>query len=246
MGLPLTATAYDRRRAGRGLGFLALALLTAVCVVVLAQRPLLAVFDPLPAVDLAQAHAWFIDWRLAALRDRPDLCRRVLVLPYIEASAIPDRPLKDGCGWSNSVRVTAAGGAHAGFDKLTCESAAALALWLEHEVQPLARQYLGQHVASIQSLGGYACRNIVGNRLWETMRSQHAVANAMDIEAFKLADGRRISVRKDWNGSGAEGAFLKAVHRGACRYFHVVLGPNYNGAHRDHFHLDRGFFHQCK
>ena len=121
-----------------------------------------------------------------------------------------------------------------------------MALWLEHEVQPAARQIFGQRVVSIQSLGGYTCRNIVGNPLWRHVRSEHAVANAMDIAAFNLADGRRISVRAYWKKAGDEALFLKTVHNRACRYFHVALSPDYNSAHHDHLHLDRGIYSRCK
>jgi hypothetical protein len=91
-----------------------------------------------------------------------------------------------------------------------------------------------------------ATRNIIGNALWKQWRSQHATANAVDIGAFTLADGRRIAVARHWQGDGPEARFLKAAHGRACRYFRVVLGPEYNAAHRDHFHLDRGPFSRCK
>lgn len=212
----------------------------------LAYRQGLAPGMLLPPVDLAVANAWFIDWRLAALKHDPEQCRRTLMTPQIVAQAVPDNPLRNGCGWVNGVRVSAAGGVRAAFNPLTCEAAAALAMWLEHDVQPLAREILGQRVASIRSLGGYSCRNIVGNRLLKGWRSEHATANATDIAGFTLADGRHISVRNHWRGHGAEARFLKAVHARACRYFRAVLGPDYNAAHRDHFHLDRGPFSRCK
>ncbi len=44
----------------------------------------------------------------------------------------------------------------------------------------------------------------------------------------------------------AEAAFLRDLHTGACRYFDVVLGPNYNRAHADHFHFDRGRARICR
>jgi hypothetical protein len=203
-------------------------------------------FNPLPALDLGQANPWFVDWRLSALKHDRQLCRRVLVEPHIDAAPIPDNPLKQGCGWTNSVRISSAGGVRAGFDQATCQAAAALALWLKHDVQPVAREMFGQHVVSIQTLGSYACRNIVGNPLWKDIRSEHAVANALDVSAFTLAGGRRIAVAEHWRGTGAEGQFLRAVHGRACRYFHVVLGPDYNAAHHNHFHLDRGIFWRCK
>jgi hypothetical protein len=201
--------------------------------------------NPLPALDLGSAHAWLVDWRLAALRYDPALCRRVLARPHIAAQPIADSPIHKGCGWINAVRMSEAGGIHASFDRITCQAAAALTLWLEHDVQPLAFEMLGQRVASVQSLGSYACRNIVGSRTWKNFRSQHALANAVDIKGFNLANGRHISVAKYWRGSGPEARFLHAVHARACRYFRVVLGPDHNAAHHDHFHLDRGPFTRC-
>jgi hypothetical protein len=144
------------------------------------------------------------------------------------------------------VRLISAGGVRAPIGQLTCETAVALALWLEHEVQPAAVEILGQKVASLDTWGSYACRNIVGNRLLRRLRSQHAIANAVDIGGFILADGRRIRVRSHWSGEGAEARFLRKVHARACPYFRVALGPDFNAAHRDHFHLDRGPFSHCR
>jgi hypothetical protein len=196
--------------------------------------------------DLAEPRGLFIDWRLASIRHDPELCRRVLRAPLIEAVAVEDVPSRNGCGIENAVRLSAAGGARIAVDRATCELAAAMALWLTHEVQPAARSILGGGVASLQHRGGYACRNMVGTNGFENMRSEHATANALDISAFILSDGRHVSVLKHWGGGSAEARFLAAVQRGACRYFRVVLGPAYNAAHRDHFHLDRGSFSYCQ
>ncbi|MGI9403709.1 MAG: extensin family protein, partial [Hyphomicrobium sp.] len=35
-----------------------------------------------------------------------------------------------------------------------------------------------------------------------------------------------------------EAAFLKRLHKGACRIFGTVLGPELNESHRNHFHFD--------
>src|SRR6267143_221220 len=102
---------------------------------------------------------------LPAMKYNPDLCRRVLVAPHIDAQPIADSPLRDGCGWTNAVRMSQAGGVRAGFDKLTCEAATALALWLEHDLQDVGQQILGQRVTAVQSFGTYSCRNIIGNPL---------------------------------------------------------------------------------
>jgi hypothetical protein len=36
------------------------------------------------------------------------------------------------------------------------------------------------------------------------------------------------------------------VRDGACGTWETVLGPEYNAAHRDHFHLDRGPYRICR
>ena len=43
---------------------------------------------------------------------------------------------------------------------------------------------------------------------------------------------------EDLGGDEREMAFLREVHDGGCREFMTVLGPNYDGNHHDHFHLD--------
>ena len=203
-------------------------------------------YSPFPPISLDEQPSWFIDTRLAALRlDRP-LCDAVLKEPHIDAAAVPDQPYKNGCGWQNAVSFTNVGGARIGAERLTCEMAAAFALWVEHDVQPLAQSTFGSRVASIGDMGIYDCRNIIGNPLMKNVRSQHATANAIDVSGFTLEGGKQISILRDWSGKGPEAAFLKEIHRRACRYFRVALGPNYNAAHKNHFHFDRGAFSRCK
>jgi len=244
--MPTPSTDPRPRRRSRVPGLILLVLALAGAAYLFRAGLVPASLNPLPAIDLATPNPWLVDWRLASLKYQPALCRQVLVAPQIEARPIADNPLREGCGWINSVRMASAGGVGAGFDRLTCEAAAALALWLLHDVQPLAQEMLGQRVVSVQSFGSYACRNIVGNPLLKSWRSEHATANALDIAAFVLADGRRISVLGHWRGDGAEARFLRAVHGRACRYFRVVLGPEFNEAHSDHFHFDRGPFMRCQ
>ena len=200
-------------------------------------------WNPLPPLDLAEPNPWFLDWRLATLRIDGDACARLLRSPLIEATQVADQSITDGCGWMNGVRLNAAGGARVSVDRITCEAAAGLALWLAHDVQPAAEQMFGAKVASVQHFGSYSCRNMRGST---GMRSEHARANALDVAGFTLTTGRQISVARHWAGDGPEARFLRAVHKGACRTFRVALGPDYNAAHRDHFHYDRGLFASCR
>ena len=202
--------------------------------------------SPLAPLSLDEPDNWFVDLRLAALRRDKELCKAVLKAPHIAATPIADRPISKGCGWTNAVRISAVAGARMPIESLTCETAAALTLWLEHEGEPLANELLGRQVASEPHTGAHARRNIIGSKYWGSFRSQHALANAIDIAGFSLEDGRRISVLKDWPGDPAQARFLRQVRDRACHYFRVVLSPEFNEAHRDHFHFDRGFLWRCR
>lgn len=203
-------------------------------------------YSPFAPVSLEHAPGWFLDPKLAALRRDPALCLSVLKAPHIDASPVADQPVKNGCGWTNAVRFVAAGGARLGAEPMTCELAAAVTLWIEHEVQPAATAAFGKRVASIEDMGTYDCRNILGNPMWKDVKSQHAKANALDLAGFTLEDGRKISVLKDWPAKTPEGKFLHAIKDRSCGYFRVSLGPEANAAHKNHFHFDRGPMWSCR
>ncbi|MCC0011986.1 MAG: extensin family protein [Rhodobiaceae bacterium] len=117
-----------------------------------------------------------------------------------------------------------------------CPMVPAIDDWVRLSVVPAARMYFGQDVVAVENYGTYSCRprnNRNGSKL-----SEHGFANAIDISGFRLADGRRISVKKNWNGDRDEQAFLRAVYSDGCQHFNTTLGPDTNAAHRDHFHFD--------
>ena len=68
--------------------------------------------------------------------------------------------------------------------------------------------------------------------------SEHAFGNALDIAAFVLADGRRVTVKGGWKGSPEEQGFLRDVQGSACDQFTTVLAPGSNQFHYDHIHVD--------
>jgi hypothetical protein len=119
----------------------------------------------------------------------------------------------------------------------SCSVAAALTMWDWHTLQPAARRHLGMDVTGIEHAGSYSCRRMYGRS--EGGWSEHATADAVDITGFRLADGRRITVLGDWRGDDHAARFLREVRDGACQLFATTLSPDYNAAHRDHFHLDQ-------
>ncbi len=95
-----------------------------------------------------------------------------------------------------------------------CAVTAALILWDRDVVQPLAQKHFGQRVVEIENLGSYNCRKIAGQQ----SQSQHSTANAIDVSAFVLADGTRISLINDWRPatSGAPSCTRSATDRATC------------------------------
>jgi len=108
--------------------------------------------------------------------------------------------------------------------------------WVREVIEPAARDVYGVPLAEITVIGSYACRPI--NNVSGGYLSEHGHANALDVSAFTLADGTRIAVKSGWRGDRRQRRFLKTVHDGACAEFTTVLGPDYNGYHHDHFHVD--------
>ncbi len=161
---------------------------------------------------------------------------------------LPDRYYAPGCQALGSVRLEGLAGdrgafALANLGPVSCPLAQAFAGWARYGVDRAARQMLGSALARIETMGSYACRAVAGS----ARLSAHARAEAIDIGAFLLADGRRISVKAGWNGaSDQERAFLRTVHASACKRFGTVLGPDYNGAHADHFHVELGSGAFCR
>lgn len=170
-------------------------------------------------------------------------CRTVLARGGVRAAAMPDRHEDSFCATLDAVRASPTLLSPAA-PVMVCRQAAAYLIWERQVVQPLARAILGSPVARIEHYGTYACRRQYGARQGRV--SEHALADAIDISGFVLADGRRVTIVRDWKDAGPRGRFVRAVRDGACRVFDVTLSPDYNAAHRDHLHLDMGPFGACR
>ena len=187
-------------------------------------------------------------------------CQVALAQADMRLAPVDDRATGEHCGFTNAVRIERTSVAVGSDFTLSCRAALSLAMWERHVLQQAAQANLGARVVRIEHLGSYACRNLYGEQ--GRRRSQHATADALDVAGFVLDDGRRVRVLADWHSPSASTStaghdrheprdsdaarFLRAVHDGACGYFDVVLGPDYNRAHADHFHFDRGAFSTCR
>ncbi|TNE29523.1 MAG: extensin family protein [Alphaproteobacteria bacterium] len=186
--------------------------------------------------------------RPVAVSEESRMCLAGLGQTGSRFSPLPDRYFGGGCSAVGAVQLSAVQGDEALFGisnigPVKCDTAQVFSGWARYGVDRAARQMLGSPLARIETMGSYSCRNVAGT----SRLSAHSQAAAIDVSAFVLEDGRRIGVKEAWvGGSAAERAFLRTVHGSACKRFGTVLGPEYNAAHRDHFHLEQGGGGYCR
>jgi hypothetical protein len=156
---------------------------------------------------------------------------------YASATKIKDFGNARGCHVRDAWEVTAIAGVEINQDSVfNCATVHASALWLDEVVQPAAEDWFGERVIKIEVPSAYACRT--RNSVRGAKLSEHARGNAIDVAAFVLESGERVSVLSDWNGSRKKRKFLRQVREEACGRFKTVLGPGADRHHKDHFHLD--------
>ncbi len=155
--------------------------------------------------------------------------------PYLVGEEVGDVPGPGVCGIENAVRVTSASGVTLSQPAtLHCSAARALRTWVDASAKP-AFGKRGGGLSELQVAAHYVCRT--RNHKPGAKISEHGKGRAIDISAFRLADGTEISLISDW-GRGENGKALKSMWEGACGPFGTVLGPGSDGYHENHFHFD--------
>jgi hypothetical protein len=163
----------------------------------------------------------------------------------VRFSPMVDRDYGGGCRVVGAVQLIDIGVPVTNLKAMRCGLADAFIGWTRHAVAPAAYQILGSELVRVESMGSYACRNVVGVPDVEKL-SGHAIANAVDISGFILQDGRRITVEQGWRSPDPGiHAFFQAIHGSACKRFGTVLSPDYNAAHYNHLHLEDDHKHFC-
>ncbi len=168
----------------------------------------------------------------------PEICLAQLNqfhVQYVKEDA-PEGP----CPIYDSVRVSSTGVELSRPALMSCDLALKIEKFTREVVEPQAQARFHQRVTEIIHFGTYSCRGRPGGE-W----SEHAKGDAIDVAGFRLADGTVISVKQDWNPPGPKRDFLRAVAKGACGLFSMVLTPKTNSDHANHFHLDIGAYHGC-
>ncbi|MBA2780963.1 extensin family protein [Billgrantia kenyensis] len=198
----------------------------------------LSVDDPLTPVT---------KWKLHRLADDREGC--LAALETAPEDALSMMPLDDhepvqGCPLENVVRIHASEVEFNASFVARCPLALAWVMYERQRLQPAAEAHFGSRVARVEHYGSFACRNVYGRA--EGRLSEHATAEALDVAAFHLEDGRRITLLDHWEGEDPRADFLRDARDGACDLFGNVLGPDYNLAHADHFHFGMRGFRLCR
>ncbi|WP_422109815.1 extensin family protein [Bradyrhizobium elkanii] len=164
-------------------------------------------------------------------------CRQALTDEIAIAPSIPDIHGAGGCGGEDLVRLEAIVLA----DKrkvavkpaaiLRCKMAAAVADWVRTDIAPLA-QSLGGGISNLDNFDSFECRG--RNRVAGAQLSEHGRANALDVRALGLANGKSISL----TDRSVPRTLRETVLHSVCARFSTVLGPGSDWYHEDHIHLD--------
>jgi hypothetical protein len=197
-------------------------------------------YDPLALPDLNEQPYFLTQTRLKLIDVDGQNCGIALSRAGLNFSSSRLKGAGSNCALDDAVQITHLSSAKMIREDTRCNIAARLYMWERNVVQPEALRRFGEGVSEITHFGSYNCRAIRGSR----HMSEHSTANAFDISGFRLKSGKMISVLKDWNG-GAKSDFLYAVRDGLCDYFNLVLSPDYNLDHKDHFHVDMGWVRGC-
>jgi hypothetical protein len=176
------------------------------------------------------------------------LCKSVLDKDKLVADVAGPTMWDNGCGAVGQITISAiklAGGKQIALRPaalIRCETADAIADWVRDELVPATEAYSG--LARIEVAASYHCRP--RNNIRGALMSEHGRANALDVRAIVMNDGRRFGV--DIRETPIQ--LLSDLRRSACAYFTTVLGPGSDGFHENHFHVDlaqrRGGYRLCQ
>jgi hypothetical protein len=167
----------------------------------------------------------------------PSACRLALTEEVAVAPSVPDIHGPGACGGEDLVRLETIvlPNKHRVSLKpaatMRCAMAATVADWVRTEVQPLA-QGLGTEITELENFDAYECRG--RNGISGAQLSEHGLANAIDVHAFKLANGQSLGL----TDRDVPRPVRESVLHSACARFTTVLGPGSDGYHEDHIHLD--------
>lgn len=226
----------------KGKGVIVFALLVGVAW--LGYRSLPPYYNPFAPLQLSDPPGRITQFKLRRLS--AEQCQALLAEAN-QRHLITSQKVADSagaCPLTNVVRVRDFGDVRLSSSFLaSCPLALSSALFVEQQAKPLAQQLMGSSLRQIDHFGSYACRNIYHRE--NARLSEHATADALDISAFRFANGKSVTVLKGWPRPETQ-PFLRALLASSCNYYGNGLGPEYNAAHANHFHLGMRGYGLCR
>ena len=198
-------------------------------------------YDPFAVPDLTATPNILSPFKMKLLDADVQNCRSAFASAGKPVTIEPSRSEGSECVKQDTIKLATLSLAKLRTEETRCAIAARLYMWEHTVVQPAAQKYFREPVIEILHFGSYSCRNMRGS----SSISEHATANAFDISGFRLKSGKLISIKQQWQGSSQDARFLHELRNGACDYFNLVLSPDYNVDHADHFHVDMGWWRGC-
>ncbi|HBC81487.1 MAG TPA: extensin [Escherichia sp.] len=222
----------------RGTGAIVFLLIVGAGIV--GYRHLPSYYNPFAPLRLDDPPGRITQFKLKRLT--PEQCDALLVEAN-QKRLIASQPVADStdtCPLTNTVRVRDFGPVKLSSSFLaSCPLALSSALFVQQQARPLTARYMSSELVRIDHLGSYACRNIYHRA--NARLSEHATAEALDISGFRLANGQQVTVLRGWKQDKTQ-PWLRAMLSASCGYYGNGLGPDYNAAHANHFHLGmRGY-----
>ena len=114
---------------------------------------------------------------------------------------------------------------------LRCPMAEAVTHWIRDDVAP-AIATLGKSLRGVETVDSFDCRR--RNGITDAKISEHGRANALDVRAFKLANGAAIQL----TDASVAKSLREELRQSACARFSTVLGNGADAYHDSHVHLD--------
>lgn len=190
----------------------------------------------LPAAEASEPH-------------EPSACVQRLTVDIAIVEPLPPVVAANGCGIEDAVRLSAVMTREKVRVAITppatlrCAMAEAITHWIRDDVVPIAAS-LGAPLGGVANFDSYECRG--RNRVAGAKISEHGKGNAIDIRALILANGKSY----EWTDRSFSNEARERLKASACMRFTTVLGPESDGFHENHIHVDlaerRGGYRICQ
>ncbi|MGB0497339.1 MAG: extensin family protein [Rubricella sp.] len=208
-----------------------------------ANTPLPRAWNPVKPLHITDPVTPVTGWKLSRASRNGEVCLAALDTGAVTFEPMEDFEASEVCHIRDRVRLSSVGPTALDPVETRCQTALRLALWEEHGLRPLAEDLLGAPLARLDHFSSYSCRPIRTPGGNSDRMSTHARAESIDISGVTLPGGERIPLTSGWE---ERPELFVGMRDSACDWFGVVLGPDYNRLHADHFHFQNGGWGLCR